>query len=56
MNGEGVWILRYESVSDVPKDFARVSLAMNMDERCQVLREYGAKFYADLERIDELKR
>jgi len=46
-SGEGVWVLRYETKRDVPRDFGKVHLAVDMDERCRVLREYGARYYAD---------
>ena len=52
-NGEGVWFLRYNNEKEVPKDFGKISLAINMDERCQVMKHYGAKFYADPETMDE---
>lgn len=54
-NGKGVWVLRYENERAVPRDFGKVSLAVDMDERCRVMREYGARFY-DPEGVEELKR
>ena len=38
----GVWVLRYESDRQLPKDFGRMSLAMNMEEKIQIMKEDGA--------------
>lgn len=54
MNGEGVWFLRYDNQRDVPDDFGRVSMAIDMDERCRIMKQYGATFYADPETVNEL--
>lgn len=54
-DGEGVWVLRYESERALPRDFGRISLAVDMDERCRVMREYGARFYDDPGRVEELE-
>ncbi len=43
-DGRGVWVLRYASDRDVPRDLGRVNLAVNMDERCCVMKEFGATF------------
>ena len=53
-NGEGVWVLRYANESEVPRDFGKISLAIDMDERCRVMKHYGATFYADAETVHEL--
>lgn len=55
LSGHGVWVLRYESESALPKDFGRITLAVDMDERCQVMRECGARFYDDPGSVEELK-
>ena len=54
-DGEGVWVLRYESERAIPRDFGRMSLAVDMDERCRIMREYGATFYDDPGRVEELE-
>jgi hypothetical protein len=54
MNGEGVWFLRYDNEKDVPDDFGKVSMAIDMDERCRVMKHYGATFHADPETVNEL--
>lgn len=54
-DGVGVWVLRFASEREVPKDFGRVKLAVNMDERVQVMREYGAVFYEDEGALEELR-
>lgn len=53
-NREGVWVLRYDSEWEVPRDFGKVFMALNMDERCQVMKHFGATFYADPETVNEL--
>ena len=55
MSGHGVWVLRYENEGALPRDFGRITLALDMDERCRVMREYGARFYHDPGRVEELK-
>ena len=53
-DGVGVWVLRFGSERDLPRDFGRVGLVVSMDERVQVIREYGAVFYKDPERLKDL--
>jgi hypothetical protein len=53
-DGNGVWILRFESENQVPRDFGRLSLAMNMDERIAMMKEYGAAFVQDIAQVEEL--
>jgi len=53
-DGVGVWVLRYGSASQMPLDFGRMSFAMNMDERIQIMKEYGAKFFEDVTQVKEL--
>ncbi|GMF77962.1 unnamed protein product [Aspergillus oryzae] len=50
----GVWVLRFESIEQLPKDFGRISLAMNMEEKIQIMREYGATFVEDITQVEEL--
>ena len=52
-NGEGVWFLKYGNVREMPEDFRRIDMAMDMDERCEVMREYGTTIYADPEMVKE---
>ncbi|CAI7621268.1 unnamed protein product [Penicillium crustosum] len=54
-DGVGVWVLRYESYRQLPKDFGRMSLAMNMEEKIQMMREYGATFVEDVTQVEELR-
>ena len=53
--GGGVWVLRYGSEREVPRDFGKMALAVDMDERCRVMRGYGAVFYEDPGRVEELE-
>lgn len=54
-DGVGVWVLRFASEREVPSDFGRVGLAVSMDERVQVMREYRAVFYEDAGRVEEFR-
>lgn len=54
-NEVGVWVLRYESDRQLPKDFGRMSLAMNMEEKIQMMKEYGATVVEDATQVEELR-
>ncbi|OCK73048.1 hypothetical protein K432DRAFT_387575 [Lepidopterella palustris CBS 459.81] len=53
-DGAGVWVLRFGSAGQVPRDFGRMSLAMNMEEKIQMMKEYGAAFVEDVTQVEEL--
>ncbi|KAJ5880617.1 uncharacterized protein N7473_011670 [Penicillium subrubescens] len=53
-DGVGVWVLRYKSDREMPRDFGRISLAMNMEEKIQMMKEYGATFMEDVTQVKEL--
>ncbi|KAF7585124.1 hypothetical protein BBP40_012318 [Aspergillus hancockii] len=53
-DGVGVWVLRFASVEQLPRDFGRIRLAMNMEEKIQIMREYGATFVEDITQVEEL--
>ncbi|KAK6603508.1 hypothetical protein H4I96_06276 [Botrytis cinerea] len=54
----GVWVLRYNSHKCnedlLPRDFGRINMAMNMDERVVIMREYNASFYETEQDVEEL--
>ena len=52
-DGVGMWVLRFASEREVPSDFGRLGMAISMDERVEVMKEYGATFYKDLDEVDE---
>lgn len=54
-DGVGVWVSRYASARQVPKDFGRVSLAMNMEEKIEMMKEYGAVFVEDVAQVAKLR-
>lgn len=54
-DGVGVWVLKFESVWQLPKDFGRVKLAISMEERIGIMREYGALFVEDITGFVELR-
>ncbi|KAF7164132.1 hypothetical protein CNMCM5623_008822 [Aspergillus felis] len=53
-DGVGVWVLRFASARQLPRDFGRMRLAMNMEEKIQMMREYGATFVEDITQVEEL--
>ncbi|KAK0510493.1 hypothetical protein JMJ35_006925 [Cladonia borealis] len=50
----GVWVLRFDQQKKLPRDFGRIHMASDMDERCQVIKEYGGTFYEDPKDVVEL--
>jgi uncharacterized protein YifE (UPF0438 family) len=53
-DGAGVWVLRFGSARQMPRGFGRMSLAMNMEEKIQMMKEYGATFVEDVSQVEEL--
>lgn len=53
-DGVGVWVLTFGSARQLPRDFGRMNLAMNMEEKIQIMREYGATFVEDATQVEEL--
>ena len=54
-DGVGVWVLRFKEEWMKPRDFGKVHMAVDIDERVQVMREYGAVFYGDVDEVVELR-
>ena len=52
--GGGVFVLRFKNEAALPKDFGRMRMCLNMEERCQVMKEYDANFYVDPKYVEEL--
>ncbi|KAI9691285.1 MAG: hypothetical protein M1820_009783 [Bogoriella megaspora] len=50
----GVLVPRYENESALLRAFDRIRMAINMQERCEVMGEYDARFYADPKEVKEL--
>ena len=50
-----VWVLRLANEDARPKDFGKLMLCTSMDERCNVLKEWGAEFYEDARQVEEFK-
>ncbi|KAF7956013.1 hypothetical protein EAE96_004934 [Botrytis aclada] len=57
-DGEGVWVLRYDTHEGkenlLPRDFGRMNMVINMDERVEIMREYCATFYETEQDVEEL--
>lgn len=47
-------MLSHESDRQLPKDFGGMNLAMNMEKKTQMVREYGATFVEDVTQVEEL--
>jgi len=54
-DGKGVWVLRADARSDLPRDLGKLSLCATMDERCTQLQSWGATFYEDPAAVVEFK-
>ncbi|PYH66597.1 uncharacterized protein BO88DRAFT_392872 [Aspergillus vadensis CBS 113365] len=54
-DGVGVWVLRFANAKEMPRDFMRISFAMNMEERILIMREYDANFVEDVSQVEELR-
>ncbi|KAF3403481.1 hypothetical protein F1880_009480 [Penicillium rolfsii] len=54
-DGVGVWVLRFESAEQFPRDFGKINFVMNMEEKIQIMREYGATFVEDVTQLEELR-
>ncbi|KAL2824584.1 hypothetical protein BJY01DRAFT_230429 [Aspergillus pseudoustus] len=50
----GVWVLRFASAEKLPGDFGRMSFAINMEEKIEIMKEYGATFVEDVTQAEEL--
>jgi hypothetical protein len=56
----GLWVAEYDTVmygmqekyNLLPTDAGKVSLARTMDEKCEILKSMGARFFASLEQYD----
>ena len=46
-------MLRFVSEREVLSDFGRLGMAISMDERVEVMKEYGAVFYEDPDEVQE---
>ncbi|KAI9657864.1 MAG: hypothetical protein M1831_004100 [Alyxoria varia] len=52
---KGVWVLSLEDESKKPKDLGKLNLCVTMDERCGVLRGWGAEYFEDPKQVPELE-
>ena len=50
----GVWILRVRSPKDCPES-TRLRMCLDMEERCELLKTWGAIFYEDPREVEEFK-
>lgn len=41
----GVWVLKFEDAGQLENGFGVYNMCMNMDERAEVLKKFGAEFY-----------
>ena len=50
----GVWVLRFESEKEIPRDFGKLHMALDMDERCRVMELYGGVYHTDPNEVRDL--
>ncbi|KAL2843368.1 hypothetical protein BJY01DRAFT_215828 [Aspergillus pseudoustus] len=55
VDGVGVWVLKFLDGKELPRDFGRIGFAMGMEEKIQIIREYGATFIENVSQVEELK-
>ncbi|KAG4434991.1 hypothetical protein IFR05_009516 [Cadophora sp. M221] len=53
-DGVGVWVLRFKNERVLPRDFGRLAMALDMEEKIGLMKEYGAEFVEDVEQVEEL--
>ena len=56
-DGVGVWVLRSKNNFEgrVPSDYGRLDFALNMEERIEVMKKFGAEFVEDLSQVREFQ-
>ena len=55
-SGDGVWVLKYDAKKWKERFGAMLlELALNMDERCQVIKELGGSFFEDPGACEDLR-
>ncbi|KAL9115809.1 MAG: hypothetical protein Q9227_000177 [Pyrenula ochraceoflavens] len=52
-NGHGVWIMRMHNEGPRPRDYGKLRMCLNMDERCALLDSWGAEFYDDPKNVEK---
>ena len=52
----GVWMLSFPTQREIPRDIGRINMARNMEERCAVMKEYGATFFDDADQAPYPRR
>lgn len=51
----GVWILRVGKKRDYPVESPMLGMCVSMRERCELLKRWGARFYADSREVEEFE-
>lgn len=54
-SGDGVWVLKCTTGRE-PHDFGVYDMCLSMDERCSILRDFGARFFEDPSECFELSK
>jgi hypothetical protein len=55
-SGNGVWVLKYDAKKWKERFEAMLlQLALNMDERCQIIKELGGSFFEDPGACEDLR-
>lgn len=51
----GVWVLRFKKGMKRPTDYGKTEFATNMEERIELMKQFGAEFVEDLSQVKELQ-
>jgi hypothetical protein len=51
----GVWVLRFKKRARRPADYGKMEFATNMEERIELMKQFGAEFVEDLSQVKELQ-
>lgn len=54
-NNVGVWVLIFESIRQLPRDFGRIHFAMKMEENIEIMKENNATFVEDITQVEKLR-
>lgn len=54
-DGVGVWVLSCKNKVFLPQNYKMIDFAVNMEERIEVMKDFGAKFVEDPSLVQELQ-
>lgn len=54
-DNSGVWVLRFKKRVRMPTDYGKMHFASNMEEKIELMKEFGAEFVEDPSQVEELQ-